>query len=131
MLSYYFKTIIYKILTFISPVLLLKIQVRRLVGYWPNLKNPKTLNEKINWYKLYYHNPLMIKCADKAEVRNYLKSKGLEKYLNEVYGIWRKVEDINFDKLPSKFVLKSTHGTAQTIVCKDKSLLIFRKLRRK
>jgi hypothetical protein len=65
----------------------------------------------------------MTKCADKWEVREYLKGKGLEKYMNEAIGVWEDVEKIDFNSLPDKFVLKSTHGTAQTIVCKNKKTL--------
>lgn len=122
-INYWLKHIPYKVLGFISPEFFLKCQVKRIDGYWPNLKNPKTFNEKLNWYKLYYHDPLMSRCADKYEMRNYLKEKGLGQYQNEVYGIYDKVEDIDFEKLPQSFVLKSAHGSAQTIVCKDKSKL--------
>lgn len=121
--NYWSKHILYKVLGSISPELFLKCQVKRIDGYWPNLKNPKTFNEKLNWYKLYYHDPLMSRCADKYEMRNYLKEKGLEQYQNKVYGIYNNVEDIDFEILPQSFVLKSAHGSAQTIVCKDKSKL--------
>lgn len=129
-ISYYIKSTIYRLIIAISPKLLLKLQVRRIAGYWPNLDNPKTFNEKIQWYKLYYHHPLLTCCADKYEMRKYLEEKGLGKYQNEVYGVWDNANKINFDKLPEKFVLKSTHGTAQTIVCKNKSNLDFKKVRK-
>ncbi len=121
--SYYLKNAFYQLAIAISPKTLLKFQVRRIAGYWPNLDSPKTFNEKLNWYKLYYHDPLMTRCADKYEMRGYLKEKGLEKYQNEVYGVWNNVDDIDFDSLPNQFVLKSTHGTAQTIICRDKAKL--------
>ena len=121
--NYWSKHILYKVLGTIAPKLFLKFQVKRLDGYWPNLKNPKTFNEKLNWYKLFYHDPKMPRCADKYELRNYLKEKGLEQYQNEVYGVYDDVDDIDFDKFPTSFVLKSTHGSAQTIICKDKSEL--------
>lgn len=73
----------------------MKCQVRRIAGYWPNLDEPKTFNAKIKWYKLYYHDPLMNRCADKFGMSGYLKEKGLEKYQNEVYGIWDNVENID------------------------------------
>lgn len=120
---YYAKHAFYRTLIAFSPKTLLRFQVHRIAGYWPDLDNPKTFNEKLNWYKLYYHDPLMTRCADKYEMRGYLKEKGLEKYQNKVYGIWDNVDDIDFEALPQEFVIKSTHGTAQTIVCKDKSKL--------
>lgn len=128
--KYHLKNVFYQLAIAISPKALLKYQVHRIAGYWPDLDNPKTFNEKLNWYKLYYHDPLMTRCADKYEMRSYLKEKGLEKYQNEVYGVWNKVDDINFEALPNEFVLKSTHGTAQTIVCRDKSKLDVEKAKR-
>lgn len=129
-INYYIKSTIYRFIIAISPKLLLKLQLRRIAGYWPNLNNPKTFNEKIQWYKLYYHHPLLTRCADKYEMRKYLEEKGLGKYQNKVYGVWDNANKIDFDKLPEKFVLKSTHGTAQTIVCRDKSNLDFKKVRK-
>lgn len=123
MLIYYFKKSIYKFLSAISKEMFLKLQFRRLVGYRLNLKNPKTYNEKLQWLKLYYHDKKMSQCADKAGVREYVKDKGLGDFLNEVYGVWENVDDINFDQLPNQFVMKSTHASGQTIICKDKSTL--------
>ena len=42
-----------------------------------HLSHPKTFNEKIQAYKLFYHDPLMQKCTDKVKVREYVKEKGL------------------------------------------------------
>lgn len=121
--KFWLKDFLYRSMIAISPRMLLTIQFRRLVGYKPDFDNPETFNEKLNWYKLYYHNPLMNRCADKWEVRSYLQEKGIGEFVNDAIGVWDRVEDIDFGSLPEKFVLKSTHGTAQTIVCKDKSKL--------
>ncbi|MCM1140350.1 MAG: glycosyl transferase [Muribaculum sp.] len=130
-LSFWLKDMLYRSLIAVSPRLLLQIQYRRLLGYSPDLDNPKTFNEKLTWYKLYYHDSLMTRCADKWEVRSYLKDKGLGEYMNDAIDVWDKADDIDFNTLPEKFVLKSTHGTAQTIVCKDKSSLDIEKARKK
>ncbi|KLI26996.1 ATP-grasp fold amidoligase family protein, partial [Brachyspira hyodysenteriae] len=74
------------------------------VGYEPNLENPKTFNEKLQWLKLYYHDTLMTKCADKYAVREYIKETIGEEYLIPLIGVWDRVEDINFDSLPNQFV---------------------------
>lgn len=126
-ISFWIKDFIYHTMIAISPKLLLEIQFKRLVGYKPDFDNPKTYNEKLGWYKLFYHDPLMNRCADKWEVRAYLEEIGLGEYMNDALGVWDRVEDIDFSKLPEKFVLKSTHGTAQTIVCKDKAKLDIKK----
>ncbi len=90
-----------------------------------DLKNPKTFNEKIQWSKLYYYpnNPLVVKCADKYAVREYLEEKGLSDTAVPLLGAWDDAEKIEWDKLPDKFVLKCAHGCAYNILCPDKSKL--------
>ena len=87
-----------------------------------DLENPKTFNEKLQWLKLYYYpqNDLAVKCADKYRVREYIKEKGYENTLVPLLGAWDNVEDIDWDSLPNKFVLKCNHGCAYNIVCSDK-----------
>lgn len=88
-----------------------------------DLKNPRTFNEKLQWLKLYYYpqNDLAVKCADKYRVREYIKYKGYENTLVPLLGAWDNVEDIDWDSLPNKFVLKCNHGCAYNIVCNDKT----------
>ena len=102
---------------------IIKIQFKEGTGYELNLENPKTFNEKLQWLKLYYHNPLMTKCADKYLAREYIKEKIGEEYLIPLIGAWDKVEDIDFDSLPEQFVLKVNWGSGQNIIVKDKSKL--------
>lgn len=88
-----------------------------------DLKNPRTFNEKLQWLKLYYYpqNDLAVKCADKYRVREYIKDKEYENTLVPLLGAWDNVEDIDWDSLPNKFVLKCNHGCAYNIVCNDKT----------
>lgn len=113
----------FNILYHFSPELDLKILFRLKHGYRLNLKNPRTYNEKLQWIKLYDKNPLMPICCDKYEVRKYVKSKGCGEILNEL--IWQGLnpEDIPFEILPNKFVIKVTHGSTFNIICKDKNRL--------
>ena len=104
---------ILKMLRFIPDSLMLKLQYRIKLGKKLNLKNPKRYTEKLQWYKLNYRDPLMAKCADKYAVRNYIESQGLENILNPLYGVYDRAEDIDFDALPAKFVMKDTLGGAQ------------------
>ncbi len=85
-----------------------------------NLKNPRTFDEKLNWLKLYDRRPEYTMMADKYEVRNYIKDKIGEEYLIPLLGVWDRVEDIDYDKLPEQFVLKCTHDSGSVIICKDK-----------
>lgn len=88
-----------------------------------NLKNPKRFSEKLQWYKLYDRNPLMQICADKNNVRKYISDLGYGHLLNEQYGAFEHVEDIDFDRLPNKFVMKAAHGSGWNIIVKDKNKL--------
>ena len=88
-----------------------------------NLKNPRRYTEKIQYYKLYYRNEKMPICVDKYRVREYLESKGLSNILVKLYGVYEKVEDIPFETLPNKFVLKTSNGSGTNIICRDKNKL--------
>lgn len=94
-----------------------------ILGRWPDLDNPQYLSEKIQWLKLNYHNDLLPVLVDKYAVREYIKEEIGEKYLIPIYGVWDKVEDIDWNRLPKKFVLKCTHGSHTNIICTDKSKL--------
>ena len=104
-------------------VLFSKYIYYRFTGKFLNLKNPKSISEKIMWLKLYYKNPLISRCSDKYLVREYLENKGLSFILNELYGVYNSVEEINFDELNNQFVLKATHGCGYNIICRDKNTL--------
>lgn len=105
----------------ISPELDLKLLFRLKLGYSLNLANPSTYNEKLQWIKINDRNPLMIKCCDKYTVREYIESKGLCSILNEL--IWEgfNPEEIPFDTLPNRCVIKVTHGSTFNIICLDTS----------
>lgn len=107
----------------ISPVFSSKILFRVSTGKKLNLKEPKTFNEKLMWLKLYDDNELVIKCADKYEVREYVDSLGYKSILPKLYGSYEHVEDIEWDKFPEKFAIKCTHGCGFNIICDDKSKL--------
>lgn len=77
-----------------------------------NLDNPLSFNDKIQWYKLYYRDPLMTKCADKVKVHEYIKECGLEHILTKQYGVYKTPDDINFDDLPDECFIKCNHNSA-------------------
>lgn len=87
-----------------------------------NLKNPTTFNDKMQWLKLNYYpfNVTVVKCADKYAVREYIKEKGYSNLLVPLVGHWEDAREIDWDKLPDKFVLKCNHGCAYNILCDDK-----------
>lgn len=110
-------------LRFIPDKQMIELQYRIKMGRKLNLRNPQSYTEKLQWYKLYYRDPLMTKCADKHQVREYLASRGYGDLPCEEYGIYDKPEEIPFDKLPDRFVIKTTNGSGTNIICTDKKRL--------
>lgn len=83
--------------------------------------NPQNLDEKIGWLQINTDTSLWSRLADKYTVRGYVKERGLEDILIPCYGVWDKVEDIDFNCLPSSFVIKCTHDCGSTQIIHDKS----------
>jgi len=118
-----FRLKLLKLTEFIPDKPMIFLQYWIQTGRKLNLKNPQRFTEKLQWYKLNYRAPLMTKCADKYEVRQYVQSKGYGDILVPLYGVYDKAEDIDFDNLPNKFVLKTTNGSQTNIFCEDKTKL--------
>ena len=97
-----------------------------------NFKSPTTWSEKLQLYKMKYRNPLLGICVDKYKVRGYIEEKGLADCLVQLYGVYSNAGEIDFDTLPSQFVLKTTDGGGgnNVILVKDKSLLDVDSLRK-
>ena len=114
---------ILKALTWIPDSIMLRIQYYLKFGFFPDFKNPQRFTEKMQIYKMKYRNPILAQCVDKYEVRKYVEDKGLDEHLVDLYGIYNKVEDIVFDDLPEKFVLKNTTGGGgrNVIIVTDKT----------
>jgi hypothetical protein len=110
--------------------LTLRLLYRLKCGYRLDLKNPKTFNEKLQWIKLYYRYYFLPICADKYEVRQFVKNCGCEEILNKLLWEGYDPSSIPFHDLPEKFVIKVTHGQGYNIICKDKSILNIDKTKR-
>lgn len=93
--------------------------------YKLDLDHPRTFNEKLQWCKLHYHNPVLTTLVDKYDVRSFVRERIGDEYLVPLYGVYDSVEEIDIDELPEKFVLKCTHDSQSTIVCTDKSRFDF------
>lgn len=102
---------------------ILDYQFNRRMGYKPNIDNPTTFNEKLQWLKLYYHNPIITICADKYKVKKYVSDKIGAQYVVPLIAVYDKPENIDFDKLPHQFVLKTTWGCGNNLIIKDKTKL--------
>lgn len=109
----------------------LKRKYKAAMGKKLNLQEPKTLNEKLQWLKLYNRQPEYTMMADKYLVRDYIAQVLGEEYLIPLLGVWDDPDEIDFDNLPNRFVLKCNHNSGVGMcICKDKSKLNFGKVRR-
>ena len=88
-----------------------------------DLNKPKTLNEKINWLKFNDRDPFYAVVVDKYANRDYVAKLIGEEYLVPLLGAWDHFDDIDFQKLPDKFVLKCNHDSGGLVICTDKSRL--------
>ena len=88
-----------------------------------HLNPPITYTEKLQYLRIYVYpkNPLVIQCAGRVCVREYLKEQGYEKILITCYGIYDRFEDIDFDALPNRFVMKCSHASGWNILVRDKA----------
>ena len=109
------------LLNWMPDKLYLQIAMSHSLGYKININNPHTYNEKLQWLKIYDRKPLYTQLVDKYAVREYIAEKIGEEYLIPlVGGPWDSVDEIDFDSLPERFVLKTTHDSGGVIICRDK-----------
>lgn len=89
-----------------------------------DLENPKTFNEKLQWLKLHDRNPEYVKMVDKYLAKEYVAGIIGKEYIIPTLGVWDRAEDIDFEELPNKFVLKCNHNSGLGMcICTDKSKL--------
>lgn len=120
------------------PALLAKVSDRYAIeqmwkshmDYPLNLDNPQTFNEKLQWLKLYDHNPLYTTLVDKYKVKEWVAQKIGTQYVIPTLGIYQSVDEIDLDKLPDRFVLKCNHDSGSVQLCKDKNMFDFTKAKK-
>ena len=124
------RNMVFRLTSLLPRKAVMSWRYRLVTGRFPNLKNPQRLTEKIQWYKINYHDPLMTKCVDKYLVRDYVREKGLAHILNELYFVCDTVSELDFDKLPNEFVLKTTNSSGTNIFCRDKTKLDVKRVKK-
>ncbi len=102
---------------------ILKIMYKSRLHRKPDFVHPKTYNEKMQWLKLHDRKPIHTRMVDKIEAKGFIADVVGEQYTIPTLGVWDRAEDIDFDSLPDRFVLKCNHDSHSVIVCKDKSAL--------
>lgn len=112
-----------KIVSLIPDKLYLSLKYYKSFGRFPNWKNPQTFSEKLQWLKLYDRKPEYTTMVDKYAVKDYVASIIGSEYVIPTLGVWDKPEDIEWEKLPNQFVLKTAHGGGSdgVVICRDKA----------
>ena len=108
-----------KISRFIPDKIYLKILYRCYFGKRLNLSMPKTFNEKLQWLKLYDRKSIYTDMLDKNRAKEYSANIIGQEHIIQTYGLWNEFDDIDFEKMPDKFVLKCTHDSGSIVICKD------------
>lgn len=106
-----------------DPTLLVKRRYRIRFGKKLDFNRPSNFNEKILWLEKNRQNPLVVQCADKFRLHEYVRSIGLENIMPQIYGKWENAYQIDWDMLPEKFVIKCNHGAKWNIICTNKKNL--------
>lgn len=112
---------ILKIKNYIPDKIYLFLMYYILVKKRLNINNPKTFNEKLQWLKLNDRKNIYTKMVDKCEAKKYVTDLIGDEYIIPTIGVYNNFNEINFNNLPNQFVIKCTHDSGSTIVCKDKT----------
>lgn len=96
---------------------------KKKIGRRVNWKRPRAYTEKIQWAKLHDNTTIKTTLSDKYLVRDWVSKKIGEEYVIPLLGVWDKYADIDFNCLPNKFVLKTTHGSGTVVVVRDKTTI--------
>ena len=109
----------------------LKILYRAYTRKKLHLNNPVCYTEKLQWLKLHNTSDLCTTMVDKYGVREFVKKTIGEEYLIPLLGVWSHFDEIDFNSLPEKFVLKCTHDSGSVVICRDKAVLDKKKAKEK
>lgn len=109
----------------------LKLRYWAAFGRKLDLDNPVRFTEKLQWLKLHDRNPEYSRMVDKYQAKKYVADIIGENYIIPTFGVWDSFDEIEFDKLPARFVLKCTHDSGGLVICKDKDKLDKKKTKEK
>jgi hypothetical protein len=101
------------------------------IGHFPNLENPQTYTEKIQWLKLNDRHEEYTQLVDKYEAKDYVANIIGSEHIIPTLGVWNHFDEIDFDQLPNQFVLKTTHDSGGVVIVSDKSKFDKKKARKK
>lgn len=127
---------VYSLMRFVTTRLittktLIRWQYKKVFGKYPDLKNPQSLNEKINWLKLHDRDPLLTQCADKFAVREIIANKVGSEYLVPLYFQSTKANDLHPDFLPEvPCIVKTNHDSGGGVFIMDKNRVDWKEIRK-
>lgn len=119
------------VFNFMSDEMYLKFMFKLRMHRKLDLENPQYFNDKIQWMKLYNRNSEYTTIVDKYAVKQYVAKIIGNQYIIPTIGMWEKFDDIDFEKLPNRFVLKCTHDSGGLVICKDKTKFDIEQARKK
>lgn len=102
-------------------------QFKHAMHYYPDLDNPVTFQEKLQWLKLHDRKPEYTKMADKYLAKEFIKDRIGAQYVIPTIAVYDRAEDIDYESLPEEFVMKTTHDSGTVVICRDKSSLNVKK----
>ena len=91
------------------------------MGVFPNIVSPVNYNDKISWLMLFDQDPLIPICMDKYKVRDFVKSRIGDEYLTKLYAVCSSFDEIETNKLPDSFVVKTNHDSGTVFLVKNKN----------
>ena len=109
----------------------IRFKFRLRTGYFPDLSNPKSFNEKLQWLKLNDRDVRYVNLVDKIEAKKIVSNIIGEEYIIPTFATYKTFEEIDFSSLPEKFVIKTNHDSGGVFICKNKNTLDLRKLENK
>jgi len=101
----------------------IKKEFERRTGYVPNLKKPRTFNEKVVHRLLYKRNRLIPVLVDKVRVRDYVEKIIGKQHLIPLLGIYNDASKIEFRALPSEYIIKTNFTSGRNILVTDNSCI--------
>ncbi len=109
----------------------IRVAWKQYMGYELELNHPQTYNEKLQWLKLYDHNPLYTVLVDKYRVKKWVADRIGEEHVIPTLAVYESVNDIRLDRLPDQFVLKCNHDSGSIVLCHEKSGFDFERNKKK
>lgn len=123
--KYYLRYVLF------SDEIYVKYKFKKRFGYVLDLNTPQTINEKIQWLKLYDRTPLHTQCADKFLVRDHVKKIVGEKYLIPLVFETTNPKDISRSALPDYPVVVKVNHSRGAFLIKDKNTADFGSIQKK